>query len=77
MSEITEVYMSPVLIEKFKIACQFIAEASIEQRACLLNEIMIFNDFMAWNAESKQLLNIENIAINGDCFQLNIEVENE
>lgn len=74
MSETTEIYIPPVLIKKFKTACQFIAEASIEQRACLLNELMMFNDFMAWNSESKQLLRIENIAINGDCFQLNIEI---
>lgn len=77
MSELYEIYIPPALIEKFKIACEFVQDASIEQRACLLNEIMLFNSFIAFDEDAKTLRDIRGISINGDCFQLNIERDND
>lgn len=72
---IDEIYLPPRLIEKFKIACEFIQEASIEQRGCLLNELLVFNEFVVWDADMVKVGKVESISIFEDTFQVNVEKE--
>ena len=66
-------YFNTEEIKQFIKTCAFIAECSVEQRASILNEILMLNQILAWDINNKTLIAVESVSVNGSAIQLNLE----
>ena len=53
--------------------CFLIADMTLEERALVVNEVLMLTPMLAWNINTKSLEKIESVSVNGECIQLNIE----
>ena len=65
-------YFEPEEFEVFKFFCGFIAKCNTDQRASIVNEILMFNPILAFNRETKGLDSVCTVSVNGDAIQLNL-----
>ena len=60
-------------IKQFIRTCAFISACSVQQRAAILNEILMLNQILAWDINNKTLIDVESVSVNGSAIQLNLE----
>ncbi len=57
-------------LEQFRVACEFIADASPAQAAMLVNEVMMHYNILCFNEHTRSLDSIKLVDVNGMCIQL-------
>lgn len=59
-------------LENFRLTCKFIAQCDVNQRACIVNEVLMLNPIVVFNREIKSLDSVCTVGVNGDAIQLNL-----
>lgn len=60
--------------EEIKAVFRFIDNASLEELAHIISEILVCHDnILVFNKKHKSLDKVKSVSINGECIQLNLE----
>lgn len=60
-------------IQELKKALKFVSKCSVESCAVLINEILAFEPLYVLDSTAKQLLEVEEVSVNGKTIQLSVE----
>ncbi len=66
-------YFTAGMLKRFVKTCEFIAVCDVQQRATILNEILMLTPIMSFDITNKTLIDVESVCVNGDAIQLNLE----
>lgn len=65
-------YFTPEDFKLFKKICRFISFCELDQKASILNEILMLTPILAFNRETKSLDSVSSVTLYGEAIQLNL-----